>query len=185
VRYLLGALDADLRGAGELARLEAVADSFAEAYDAARWAISRRAPGSPDVQTLLGAERRDRYDEGAPDMRFTAHDETYALADYPLTADVMEEGGGFALEAADAGADPDERALLAQWGFTAVTAAAAIAPDGSAWLVELYSDPRTHALPAALPELRLLAGEAVGRGRGTGYAPPPVTSEAKSSKTST
>ena len=128
MRYLLGALDADLRGAGELARLEAVADSFAEAYDAARWAISRRAPGSPDVQTLLGAERRDRYDEGAPDMRFTAHDESYALADYPLTAEVMEAGGGFAIEAADTGADPDERALLAQWGFTAVTAAAAIAP---------------------------------------------------------
>ena len=136
------------------------------------------------MQTLLGAERRDRYDDGAPDMRFTAHDETYALADYPLTAEVMEEGGGFAIEAADVGADPDERELLAQWGFTAVTAAAAIAPDGSAWLVELYSDPRTHALPAALPELRLLAGEAVGRMPGGGYAPP-VTSEAKSSKTST
>ena len=102
-----------------------------------------------------------------------------------LTAEVMEEGGGFAIQAADVGADPDERELLAQWGFTAVTAAAAIAPDGSAWLVELYSDPRTHALPAALPELRLLAGEAVGRMPGGGYAPSPVTSEAKSSKTST
>ena len=186
VRYLLEVLDGDLRGAGELARLEAIADAFAEAYDAARWAISRRTPGSPDVQTLVGAERRDRYDPGAADMRFTAHDESYALADYPLTAEVMEEGGGFAIEASDLGADPGERELLAQWGFTAVTAAAAVAPDGSAWLLELYSDPRTHALPAALPEVRLLAGEAVGRGRGPGYAPPPpVTSDAKSSKTST
>ena len=136
------------------------------------------------MQTLLGAERRDSYDGRAGDMRFTAHDESYALADYPLTADAMEAGGGFAIEASDVAADPGERELLAQWGFTAVTAAAAISPDGSAWLVELYSDPRTHALPAALPELRLLAGEAAGRGPGPGYAPP-VTSEAKSSKTST
>jgi diguanylate cyclase (GGDEF)-like protein/putative nucleotidyltransferase with HDIG domain len=186
VRYLMTALDGDLLGAGELARLEAVADSFAEAFDAARWAISRLAPGSPDVQTLLGAERRDRYDPDAADMRFTAHDETYALADYPLTADIMETGGGFAIDARDTAADPDERALLAQWGFTAVTAAAALAPDGSAWLVELYSDPRTHALPAALPELRLLAGEAVGRGApASRYAPDAVTSEANSSNTST
>ena len=184
MRYLLGALDADLRGAGELARLEAVTDSFAEAYDAARWAISRRAPGSPDVQTLLGAERRDRYDEGAPDMRFTAHDESYALADYPLTAEVMEAGGGFAIEAADRARTPTSGRCSPSGASRRSRPPRRSRPDGSAWLVELYSDPRTHALPAALPELRLLAGEAVGRGPGGGYAPP-VTSEAKSSKTST
>jgi len=65
-----------------------------------------------------------------------------------------------------------------------VTAAAALSPDGSAWLVELYSDGRTHALPAALPELRLLAGEAAGRGPDPRYEAA-VTSRAKVSKTST
>ena len=64
-----------------------------------------------------------------------------------------------------------------------MTAAAAVAPDGSAWLVELYSDRSTHAVPSALPELRLLAAEAVGRGPARGY--PPVTSRANVSKTST
>ena len=67
VRYLLGALDAELRGAGELARLEAVTDAFAEALR--RGALGDLAPRprlSATSQTLLGAERRDRYDEGAP-----------------------------------------------------------------------------------------------------------------------
>ena len=103
--------------------------------------------------------------------------------DYPLTAGIMERGGGFALDASDDTADPRERALLGEWGFGAVTAVAALAPDGSAWLVELFSD-RAHACGrSALPELRLLAAEAAGRGPAPGY--PPVTSRAKVSKTST
>jgi len=184
VRFVLEQLDGDLDGAGERGRLEAVANAFAEAFDAARWAISRRRPGAPDVETVLGAERRDRYDPNAPDVRFSVEDESYALADYPLTAAVLERGGGFAIDAADESADARERDLLADWGFTAVTAAAALAPDGSAWLVELFSDARTHALPAALPELRLLAGEAAGRGPAPGYDAA-VTSRANVSKTST
>ena len=184
VRFVLELLDAELDGAGELARLEAVTGAFAEAFDAAKWAISSRPPGSPDIETLLGAERRDRYDPDAPDIRFSVQDEVYALADYPLTAAIMERGGGFALAATDERADDRERALLVEWGFTAVTAAAALAPDGTAWLVELFSDRRTHALPSALAELRLLAGEAAGRGPAAGYDPA-VTSRANVSKTST
>jgi diguanylate cyclase (GGDEF)-like protein/putative nucleotidyltransferase with HDIG domain len=184
VRFLLELLDGELHGAGELARLEAVTGAFAEAFDAARWAISRRRPGAPEVETLLGSERRDRYDPAAPDIRFSVEGEAYALADYPLTAHVLERGGGFAIHAADERADPRERALLTQWGFTAVTAVAALAPDGAAWLVELFSDARTHALPSALPELRLLVGEAARRGPAPGYGAA-VTSRAKSSKTST
>jgi len=182
VRYLLDLLDGDLDGAGELARLEAVTGAFAEAFDAAKWAISRRPPGAPDVHTVLGSERRDRYDPS--DVRFTVEDEAYALVDYPQTAAVMARGGGFAIDASDEAADARERALLAEWGFTAVTAAGALAPDGCAWLVELFSDRRTHAaLPSALPELRLLTAEAAGRGPAPGY--PAVTSRANVSKTST
>jgi len=183
VRSLLELLDGELDGAGELARLEAVTGAFAEAFDAARWAISRRLPGAPDVRTVLGSERRDRFDPDASDVRFTVENEAYALADYPLTAQIMERGGGFAIDASDESADAGERALLAEWGFSAVTAAAALAADGCGWLVELYSDRRTHALPSALPELRLLAAEAAGRGPAPDY--PAVTSRAKVSKTST
>ncbi len=180
VRFLLDLLDGDLDGAGELARLEAVAGAFAEGFDAAKWAISRRRPGGETVETLLGAERRERDDPSG--VRFSVEDEAYALADYPLTAQIMERGGGFAIDVEDEAADPRERALLAEWGFTAVTAVAALAPDGSAWLLELFSDRRTHALPASLPELRLLAAEAAGRGPAPRYD---VTSDANVSKTST
>ena len=183
VRYLLDLLDGDLDGAGELARLEAVTGAFAEAFDAAKWAISRRRPDAPTVDTVLGSERRDRFDPDAADVRFSVEDETYALVDYPQTAEIMERGGAFSIDAEDADADARERALLAEWGFTAVTAVAAVAPDGSAWLVELFSDRRTHALAGALPELRLLAAEAAGRGPAPGY--PAVTSRANVSKTST
>ena len=75
-----------------------------------------------------------------------------------LMTEIVERGGGFAIDVEDETADERERALLAEWGFSAVTAAAALAPDGSAWLLELFSDRRTHALPAALPELRLVLG---------------------------
>ena len=183
VRFLLELLDGDLDGAGELARLEAVTGAFAEAFDAARWAISRRRPDAPDVETLLGAERRDRYEGDASDVRFSVEDDSYALADYPMTAEIMERGGGIAIDECDETADPRERELLAAWGFTAVTAAAALAPDGTAWLVELFSDKRTHALPTALPELRLLAAEAAGRGPAPDYEAP-VTSRANVSNTS-
>jgi diguanylate cyclase (GGDEF)-like protein/putative nucleotidyltransferase with HDIG domain len=183
VRFLLEQLDGDLDGAGELARLEAVTGAFAEAFDAAKWAISRRRPGEPDVRTVLGSERRDRFDPDASDVRFSVEDEAYALADYPLTAQIMERGGGFSIEESDENADVRERALLAEWGFIAVTAAAALAPDGSAWLVELFSDLSTHALPSALPELRLLTAEAVSRPPAPGY--PAVTSRANVSNTST
>ena len=50
VRFLLELLDGELAGVGELARLEAVTGAFAEAFDAARWAISRRRPGAPPAR---------------------------------------------------------------------------------------------------------------------------------------
>src|SRR5215218_4899902 len=184
VRFVLELLDGELSESAELARLEAVTGAFAEAYDTAHWAISRRLPGAPAVETVLGSERRDRYASGGSAVRLTVPDESYALADYPLTAQALERGGGFAIAADDEDADPRERALLAQWEFTAVTAAAALAPDGTAWLVELFSDARSHAVAGALPELRLLAGEAAGRGPARGYDGA-VTARAKASKTST
>jgi len=169
VRFLLDLMDSELDGAGELARLEAVVAGFAEAFDAAKWTISRRRPGSAAVETVLGAERRDPQ---APDVRFSVEDDVYVLADYPLTAAAMARGGGFCLDADDESADVHERALLADWGFTALTAAVARAPDGTTWLVELFSDRRTHALGAALPELRLLAAEAAGRAGAPAYDGP-------------
>jgi diguanylate cyclase (GGDEF)-like protein len=191
VRFVLEQLDTEFADGDVLARQECVTAAFADAFDAAKWAISRRSPGSAHVDTVRSSERRDRHDPQAPDIRFSVEDEVYALADYPLTAALMDRGGGFVLDADDEAGDPHERELLTRWGFSAVTAVAAIAADGTAWLVELFSDQRTHRLTAALPELRLLAGEAARGGRLAPYAVPAdggesaVTSRAKFSKTST
>jgi hypothetical protein len=179
---VLEALDGNLAGAGAAERLEHVASAFADAYDAAHWAISCRRAGSRMVETVVGAERRDRYDPDVPDVRFTVEDEEYALDEYPTTARVLAEGGAFSIETDDETADARERALLEEWRFTAVTAAAAPAADGSSWLVELFSDRRTHVLAHATTGLRLLAGEAVGRPGGR-YAAA-MTSRAKTSNTS-
>ena len=81
VRFLLDLLDTELDGAGELARLEAVAAAFSEAFDAAKWTISLRRPDAPDVETVLGADRRDPSDR---ELRFSVEDDVYALADFPL-----------------------------------------------------------------------------------------------------
>ena len=180
VRFVLDLLDSELDAADALARLEAVAGAFAEAFDAAMWAISRRSRGAPLIETVLCAERRDRLDDETPEARFSVEEADYALADYPLTAAVMEGGGGFSVAADDESGDPHERALLAHWGFTALTAAVARTADGTTWLVELFCDSRTHGLEAALPELRLLATEAAARGYDVA-----VTSRANVSKTST
>ena len=171
VRGVLDVLDGDLAGADAALRLEAVAVAFAGTLDAAKWAISRRAPGAATVATAFAAERNA--------VRFSVEDEEYPLADYPRTAAILERGGGFVVAADDAAADPAERALLAEWGHVSVLAAAALDRDGAGWLVELFGDRHSAAgLTAALPELRLLVAEAVARAQ-------PATSDAKDSKTST
>ena len=171
VRGVLDVLDGDLAEADVALRLEAVAVAFAGTLDAAKWAISRRAPGAATVATAFAAERNA--------VRFSVEDEEYPLADYPRTAAILERGGGFVVAADDVTADPAERALLAEWGHVAVLAAAAVDRDGAGWLVELFGDRHSAAgLTAALPELRLLVAEAVARAQ-------PATSDAKDSKTST
>ena len=96
---------------------------------AGRSPAARRA--HPTCETLLGAERRDRYDDGR--ARHALHRARRDLRARRLPAHRRGDG---ATAAASRSTPPtraptrDERALLAQWGFTAVTAAAAIAPDG-------------------------------------------------------
>ena len=159
VRDVLARLDGELAGAGAAERVEAVAWAFAQAYDAGKWTISRRRAGAASVETVRGAERRD-----APDLHFSVEDEAYALADYPATAAILARGGGFSVATHDPAADPHERALLERWGFTALVATAGVRPGGEGWLIELFADRRTDpGLAAALPELRLLAAEAVAR----------------------
>ena len=163
VRYLLELLDGDLDGAGELARLEAVTGAFAEAFDAAKWAISRRRPDALDGRDRArrGAARPLRpRGRGRP-----LHRRGRGVRARRLPADRARSWSAAAASRStesDEPADARERALLAEWGFSAVTAVAALAPDGTAWLVELFSDRRTHAL--AVRAARAAAARRRGRG---------------------
>jgi len=181
--FILAGLDGDLAGAGTAERLEFVATAVADAYDVARWAVACAAPGGTEVRAVAAAERRDRFDADAPDIRFARQGELASPDGRPLAVRALAEGGGFLLRAEGDAATARERMLLRRWGFTALSGVAVRGADGSGWLLELFSDRRTHALAGAMTALRLLMGEAV-RGAGGGYAEP-VTSRAKTSKTST
>ena len=177
---VLEGLDGELAESDVVARLEWLTGAFADAFDLAGWAISRGGARGAELRTVVAAERRDRADRNAPAIRITLDDELYAPADY--TARALARAGGFCIAADDAAADPSDRRLLRKRGFTAVTATAAREADGAAWLVELFSDRRTHVVTGALTSLRLLASEAV-RGAGPAYAGA-ATSRAKTSNTS-
>jgi len=157
---VLVVLDGRLAGASASDRLEAVAVAFADAFDAAGWAISRRAPGEDSVRTLFEGGRRAHRVSGVPSLRFGSSEDVYALADYPTTAAIMVRGGDFCVRTSDPDADPAERALLEYAGCRSNVAAAAVDAD-TGWLIELYADTRSGPIEDARPALRLLTAEAV------------------------
>ena len=84
--FALAALDGDLAAAGVAERLEFVAVAFADAYDAARWAIACAAPGGRATRAVAAAERRERSDAEAPDIRFARQGELGSPDGRPLAA---------------------------------------------------------------------------------------------------
>jgi diguanylate cyclase (GGDEF)-like protein len=157
---VLALLDGVLVGASPQDRLEGVAVAFADAFDAAGWAVSWRPPGEDVVRTVFEGGRRAHRVAGVPSLRFRGSNDVYRLADYPATAAIMAGGGSFCLRADDPGGDAGERELLRHAGHHALVAAA-VEHAGSAWLVELYTDGRSGGLEHERAELRLLMGEAV------------------------
>jgi hypothetical protein len=157
LREALAQLDGRLREATVLERIDAVVTRFALLLDGARWAITFAATGAPSLQTLRTAER-------SAQLRFRP-DHEWLLDEYPLSAAAVREGTGFYLTADDPRGDAAERALLRRWGFDAVLAAAAPAPDG-VYLTEIYLDRADGDAAAVLPELRLSLLAAVAYARG-------------------
>jgi hypothetical protein len=96
--------------------------------------------------------------------------ETWPLDEFPSSAQILD-GGAFVARADDPEADPAERAVLEEFGLTAVLAAAATDDDGCAWLVEIYADGEFVALEAAHAATRLLVREAVTRRGHVRHAP--------------
>lgn len=163
---LLGRLDAGTAGDAThstLDRLELVIGGVAEAVNAAAWTISFCPHDSQDLRSVVAADSRDLRLRG---LRMGLDDEVYVLGDYPATEALVEAGAGaFVIDRHDRDADPAERNLLREMGYSAVLGAV-VSEDDGAFLLEIYGDGDTGGLAAAELRLQLLARAAVGRSTG-------------------
>jgi len=156
---LLCALDAGLRDRTTLDRLELVVTEFAEVLNAAAWTVSYAPRGTAKIHSLSSADDRDSRLLG---VRVGLETEQFALSEYPLTAELLAGGSGaFIVDRYDRDADPAERELLSEMGYSAVLAVAASDLDG-VYLLEIYGDSDTAALSGAELRLQLLARAAAG-----------------------
>ena len=153
VRELIGRFEGPLAAASALKRIEAVAATFAEIFNAAAWAVSFAPVPGDRIQTISLADGRDRRVRG---LRIDVDNDVYAADDYPATARLIRAGAGsFVFSAGDPGADPAELAVLAEYDRTAVLAAAAADHDGT-WLLEIYADDHSTDLENGRLEAGLL-----------------------------
>jgi diguanylate cyclase (GGDEF)-like protein len=157
-------LDGGLAGSRVLDRLECVVLAVSEAVDATAAAVSRLRDGAGDIETLFATDRRTQRTSG---FRFGADISDFAASDYPATVRILRDGGSLHVRADDPGADDAERELLVEYGMDAVLEVGVVDGSGCGWLLEVYADAATGALPGVEPALRLLAGEAV---RGARFA---------------
>lgn len=149
------ALNGPLAEAPVLDRLELVATKLAEVGDFARWTISVCESGSARLRDLSMGDNRYGTGEGMLVARSHVELSTYALDDYPVTAQVVAVGGGsFSAAVGDERSDPAEVALLEVEGFTGVVGAVASAED-AVYLVELSSDGPDGPMLAVEPVLAL------------------------------
>ena len=160
VAETLSMLDGSFVDRSTLDRLEVTVSGLAVAVNAAAWTISFSEHGSTTIHSISTADDRDGRVKG---MRVGLDGEVYALSDYPLTAALIDAGAGsFYVDRHDRAADPAERELLAELGFSAVLGAVVPDLDG-AYLVELYADGDSADLAAAELRVQLLARAAAGR----------------------
>jgi diguanylate cyclase (GGDEF)-like protein len=121
--------------AERLVRLSAVAETVAEAIDAASWFVSSIEPGSDLVVTRAGGVLR--RDPGTGEAYYDP--ETYPLADYPATYAAVT-GSVVVVDVDDPRADPAETALLVLAGLSEMVMSGGTDHDGRRWLVEILGD---------------------------------------------
>ncbi|MEX1176933.1 MAG: sensor domain-containing diguanylate cyclase [Nitriliruptor sp.] len=141
-------------GGSLVERLEALGDAAVNLLDLNRWTLSTHAPGTTTIHIRSLHLRRRRPN---PQLSSLVADEVYDLAAYPATEAALRDGIGFSLHVDDAATDPQERALLSEYGVDYVIAVPARDGAGTGLLLELYGD--DDSLPLA--EARALV-EALG-----------------------
>jgi diguanylate cyclase (GGDEF)-like protein len=151
-------LDGELVESPAVERIEAVASGFAEALNAAAWAVSFAPAGGDRIHTISVANDREaRRRPLRPEVDLDA----YPLSTYPITARLVRAGSGaITVGRDDPDADPAERSLLEHSGRTAVVMATAAGFDGI-WLLEIYADDASVPLTEAELEIGLALRAAV------------------------
>ena len=152
-------LDGDLLGRPVADRFEAVAQTFAEAVNAAAWAVSFAPAGSDVIHSICTADDRDTRLRG---LRVGLEQEVYPLDEYPTTRRLIEAGSGtFLVERADPSADQAERELLDGDGPRGGARGRRGRPRRHLPDRDLRRRARPRRSPGAELELRLLARAAI------------------------
>ncbi len=146
---------------GAQARLEVVADAVCRLVDGASWWVSYIPPGSALMISVgfsaIRVSPTQPADGGDPDED---SETVYDLADFPITARVVE-GGAELISADDVATDPAELALLSAAGWTANLMAGARDFEGGGWLVEVFTDEISAPVTKLAPTLRALVALAL------------------------
>ena len=161
----LSALDGPLARVSALDRLQALATIAGGTLNASAVSVSQCPHGAGAVTTVFTLDRRSGHSSGA----VVALQESYPLADFPMTARLLSTASSSIVMADDPAADPAECALLSEWGMLGVLLAAAH-DRGGGWLLEVYADAGTHDLFVAQGAVRVLVTQAVHGAREIGQA---------------
>jgi diguanylate cyclase (GGDEF)-like protein len=136
-------------------RLEVIADAVSRLVDACSWWISRTDDSGDNLETVNYSAIRFGGGSKANPEAVTGGASTFPLADYPVSR-AMLDGDATSILAADAGADPLERAILDSAGFTGMVMAGGRDRAGRGWLLEIFVDDISSDVTSLRSALRAL-----------------------------
>lgn len=134
--------------------LEAVAQRVAGRLDLSRWGLSHA--GDDGLLRVVSLHLRRTRPQPDPGALPSPQEESWALADYPLSVAAVEEGRPFWVHVDRADHEDGERSVLRDFGMTALVGIGVRDRQG-AWLLELYGDHHTGDLEVLLPLAHVVA----------------------------
>lgn len=141
-------------------RLETIGDAAVTLLDLSRWLLSEVPAGSPTMHIrAINVRRRTPGLTPFPPLE----EQVYVVADFPATAAALRTGRGFHVHVDDPGADPAERALLAELGNQYVVLLTETDSNGTGWTLELFGDTESQPLDDAVALVEALASRTLGR----------------------
>jgi hypothetical protein len=158
---LLDSAPASHADAGE--RLAVVGEAVSRLVDAASWWVSDAPPGGRVLVPRQHGTCRAPHEPGTDRDRYFTPGEPVCIDDYPETIRTML-GGWFSAAIDDESADPGERAMLVEAGYTGVFGAGG-GGQGRDWLLEVFLDAESPPVPGLGPALRALVALALSGAR--------------------